>query len=34
MGAPEDYVHSPDEKVSIADIQSMIGMYQFLMQEL
>ena len=34
IGAPEDHVHSPNEKVSIADIQSMISMYQFLMQEL
>ncbi|WP_340153661.1 M20/M25/M40 family metallo-hydrolase [uncultured Marivirga sp.] len=34
VGAPEDNVHSPDEKVHKNDIQSMLSMYQFLMSEL
>ncbi|WKV13588.1 M20/M25/M40 family metallo-hydrolase [Marivirga harenae] len=34
IGAPEDNVHSPDEKVHKNDIQSMLSMYQFLMSEL
>ncbi|MFN3999551.1 aminopeptidase [Algoriphagus sp.] len=34
IGAAEDYVHSPNEKVSLRDLDSMIKMYQFLMKEL
>jgi putative aminopeptidase FrvX len=34
IGAPEDNVHSPDEKVFISDIQSMIDFYKMLMKEL
>ena len=34
IGAPEDHVHSPDEKVSAADIESMIAMYTYLMKAL
>lgn len=34
IGAPEDHVHSPDEKVYKSDIQSMVGLYRYLMQEL
>ncbi len=34
MGAPEDYVHTPDEKVHKADIASMIKLYEVLMKEL
>lgn len=34
IGAAEDNVHTPDEKVSLKDLQSMIDMYKFLMREL
>jgi putative aminopeptidase FrvX len=34
IGAPEDNVHSPQEKVFIKDIASMIAMYELLMKEL
>jgi putative aminopeptidase FrvX len=34
IGAPEDYVHSPDELVYKDDIISMIAMYEVLMREL
>lgn len=34
IGAPEDNVHSPDEKVFIKDIASMVAMYELLMKEL
>ncbi len=34
LGAAEDFVHSPDEKVSKADIDSMLSAYQVLMKEL
>ncbi len=34
VGAPEDNVHTPDEKVHKADIASMIKLYEVLMQEL
>lgn len=34
IGAPEDNVHSPDEKVHKSDIESMIEMYRILMREL
>jgi putative aminopeptidase FrvX len=34
VGAPEDHVHSPDEKVHKKDILSMIRLYEVLMKEL
>jgi putative aminopeptidase FrvX len=34
VGAPEDHVHSPDEKVHKKDIESMVEMYKALMKEL
>jgi putative aminopeptidase FrvX len=34
IGAPEDGVHSPDEKVHKKDIEAMVGMYCKLMEEL
>lgn len=34
IGAPEDNVHSPDEKVFKSDIESMLRMYKFLMNRL
>jgi putative aminopeptidase FrvX len=34
VGAPEDHVHTPDEKVHKKDIQSMVDMYNVLMEEL
>lgn len=34
VGAPEDFVHSPDEKVHKKDIESMINAYNVLMREL
>jgi len=34
IGAPEDFVHSPNEKVHKDDIDSMIKAYQILMKEL
>jgi putative aminopeptidase FrvX len=34
IGAPEDHVHSPDEKVHKIDILSMIELYKVLMKEL
>ncbi len=34
MGAPEDHVHSPSEKVHIEDLHAMIAMYQYLMEKL
>lgn len=34
VGAPEDFVHSPDEKVHKKDIESMLNAYQILMKEL
>lgn len=34
IGAPESNVHSPTETVHIADVESMIAMYQYLMQKL
>jgi putative aminopeptidase FrvX len=34
IGAPEDNVHSPDEKVHKKDIKSMVEMYQYLMKAL
>lgn len=34
IGAPEDHVHTPDEKVSLKDLDSMISLYNYLMKEL
>ncbi|WP_017732793.1 M20/M25/M40 family metallo-hydrolase [Nafulsella turpanensis] len=34
IGAPEDNVHSPDEKVHKHDISSMLALYQYLMKHL
>lgn len=34
VGAPEDFVHSPNEKVHKKDIKSMVEMYKKLMKEL
>ena len=34
IGAPEDHVHSPDEKVHKSDIASMLELYRLLMKEL
>lgn len=34
IGAPEDFVHSPDEKVHKQDIENMIALYSVLMKEL
>lgn len=34
IGAPEDYVHSPDEKVHKKDIKTMVEMYEYLMKTL
>lgn len=34
IGAPEDFVHSPDEKVHKNDIKAMISMYNYLLERL
>ena len=34
VGAPEDNVHSPDEKVHKVDMQSMVDLYKVLLKEL
>lgn len=34
IGAAEDLVHSPDEKVSIRDLESMVQVYRYLLKEL
>ena len=34
IGAPEDHVHSPNEKVHLNDIKAMTDLYCFLMQQL
>lgn len=34
VGAPEQHVHSPNEKVHKADIQAMVDLYKVLMKEL
>jgi putative aminopeptidase FrvX len=34
IGAPEDNVHTPDEKVMKSDCESMVQLYQYLMQHL
>ncbi len=34
IGAPEDFVHTPDEKVHKKDIENMISMYRYLMEKM
>ena len=34
IGAAEQHVHTPDEKVHLADIESMLAMYRYLMERL
>lgn len=34
VGAPEDHVHSPDEKVHKSDIDNMLKLYKYLMKHL
>lgn len=34
VGAPEDHVHTPDEKVHKKDIEAMVSLYNVLMKEL
>jgi len=34
IGAAEEYVHSPDEKVNKKDIEAMVGLYEYLMRKL
>ncbi len=34
VGAPEDFVHTPNEKVHKADIQSMLALYKAIMKKL
>ena len=34
IGAPEEFVHSPDEKVHKSDVDAMVSMYRFLMEKL
>lgn len=34
IGAPEDQVHSPNEKVALKDLEAMIEMYRFLLANL
>ena len=34
IGAPEELVHSPDERVYLKDIDAMIDMYNYLMKNL
>lgn len=34
IGAPEDHVHSPDERVHKHDIKTMIDLYEYLMKKL
>lgn len=34
IGAPEDHVHSPDEKVHKKDIEAMLKLYEYLMAKL
>ena len=34
IGAPEDFVHSPNEKVHKSDIDSMVNLYKYLMVHL
>ena len=34
IGAAEDHVHSPNEKVSLKDLDAMIQVYRYLMHAL
>jgi acetylornithine deacetylase/succinyl-diaminopimelate desuccinylase-like protein len=34
VGAPEDNVHTPDEKVYKSDIKAMVNLYKVLMDKL
>jgi putative aminopeptidase FrvX len=34
IGAPEDNVHTPQEKVSLKDLQNMVDLYKYLMKRL
>jgi putative aminopeptidase FrvX len=34
IGAAEEQVHSPDEKVSLRDLESMVNVYRYLLKEL
>ena len=34
IGAPEDHVHSPNEKVHKKDIKAMVDLYRYLMEHL
>ncbi len=34
IGAPEDHVHTPDEKVHKQDIEAMLSLYEYLMKKL
>ena len=34
IGAPEDNVHTPDEKVYKGDIKAMVDMYNYLLEKL
>ena len=34
IGAAEDNVHSPNEKVSLADLEAMLNIYPYLMERL
>ncbi|MEO8087006.1 MAG: M20/M25/M40 family metallo-hydrolase [Bacteroidota bacterium] len=34
IGAPEDHVHTPDEKVHKKDIETMLKLYQYLLEKL
>ena len=34
IGAAEDHVHTPNEKVSLVDLESMLSLYKFLLKEL
>jgi putative aminopeptidase FrvX len=34
IGAPEDHVHSPGEKVALQDLEAMTDMYRFLLDNL
>jgi putative aminopeptidase FrvX len=34
IGAAEDHVHTPNEKVSLEDLESMLGLYRFLLKAL
>jgi putative aminopeptidase FrvX len=34
VGAPEQHVHTPDEKVNKKDAEGMVALYRFLMEKL